>query len=306
MFARDPGAANHIVAAAAVLAGGLQSNPLVAMFAGFNGIAPNEVSVGGQGPALSVFSAASLDSQPAQIGNVDDASQLLANSGASLLVTGTGDIDDIATRSLWVAARQQNIPSVALLDSADNCEVRFNLDDGQRPDRVVAPNAAAVSRLAELGFADADVVLIDNLHHARLRQTVMAGRAPMRSQWGADADTHVILFVSENASEAREMGRVVAFDEFELLERLIAESTDAFRVGQTQAVIVVRPHPRDRAGKYERFCRASDPRVIVSAAGSPVEAISGADLVAGMRSALLDEAQILGRPVRRLLDQVSV
>ncbi len=101
------------------------------------------------------------------------------------------------------------------------------------------------------------------------------------------------------------MGRSVDFDEFELLRGLVDDArirrASSPFCGDGEWVVVVRPHPRDVPGKYDSYRRVCDPRVIVTAAGTPAEALAGADLVAGMRSALLDEAQLLGRPVHRLI-----
>jgi hypothetical protein len=66
-------------------------------------------------------------------------------------------------------------------------------------------------------------------------------------------------------------------------------------------MVVIRPHPRDTLGKYDRYRRAAAPGVIVSDQGAPLEAILAADLVLGMDSALLFEARTLGRPALSLV-----
>lgn len=307
LFARDSGAANHVVAVTEVLASRLPGEPLLRLMTKLAGAVPNDLVTWGQGPALAVFAAAGLSASSAELTDAKSAVQRLAETKAHILITGTGDVDDVETRLLWGAARASSIPSMAMLDSPDNLEFRFNVAAGQRPDFVVAPDPVSAAKLRECGFANHDVVAIDNLHHARLRRLAPEGRERVRNAWGVGPDVRIVLFVSENAAEVMKMGRSVDFNEFALLEQLIGDVAARRAVGRLmpeggEIAIVVRPHPRDMPGKYDGYRRQSGPRVIVSAAGSPVEALVAADLVAGMRSAMLNEAQIFGRPVHRLLD----
>jgi hypothetical protein len=305
-FARDAGAANHVVAVVDLIAGRLDCPAVSALIAQLAGGAPRSTNVWGLGPALKVFASAGITAREESPRDIAAARSLLDEAGARLLVTGTGDVDDRTTPLFWVAASQQGIPSVAVLDSADNMQVRFDLAKGERPDRIVAPDSRAVARLHELGVLSSDIVLAENLHHARLAKLPPPERRTMRLAWDVNPDARVVLFASENAAEARAMGRSVDFDEFALLASLIDDiearrSVGPLTIKSEEVVIVVRPHPRDLPGKYDRYARAKEPRVVVSAAGTPGEAISGADLIVGMRSALLDEAHIIGRPVHRLV-----
>jgi hypothetical protein len=288
-----------------VFQGAMRCDQLSALFQDLAGPDPS-CSLYGAGPALTVFATAGRTVVEIGLGTADEAEQLILKNRGTCLLTGTGDIDDFATRLLWIAARRCKVPSVAALDSADNLDIRFDVARGVAPDHVVAPNASAAARLAGLGFSAAQILLVDNLHHARLAHGGMTGRDALRNVWGVGPGTAVVLFASENAAEAEAMGRTVDFDEFALLDRLVSEFAsgglaDRISSAGREVVIVVRPHPRDRAGKYDGYQRQEGPRIIVSAAGTPIEAASGADLVAGMRSALLDEAAIIGRAVYRLI-----
>jgi hypothetical protein len=68
--------------------------------------------------------------------------------------------------------------------------------------------------------------------------------------------------------------------------------------------VLVRPHPRDREGKYDATIarHSGPPRVVVSADGSPDAVLLAADLVTGMNSSLLYEALALGREAISLTD----
>jgi hypothetical protein len=305
LFARDPGAANHIVAMAEQLGGRLHNDALRDFVEQTAGSVPAAVVVWGEGPALPVFAAAGINAAPRNPPDIVAGVELLRQASPALVVTGTGDIDDVATRNFWQAARQLRVPSLALLDSALNLKLRFDRAHGIHPDRLVAPDSETLSGLVRIGFAPGDVLLVPNLHHARLAALAPPLREANRKIWSIRPEARVVLFVSENAAEARWMGRPFAIDEFALLESLIADVAARRPVGPlrcdaAETVIVVRPHPRDVPGKYDRYARAAAPRVIVSADGTPAEAAAGADLVVGMSSAFLDEARILGRPVHRL------
>jgi hypothetical protein len=305
LFARDPGAANHVVAVAELLGGRLHSDVLRDFIEQTAGGVPAAVVVWGEGPALTVFEAAGIDAAPQSPADIAAAVELLRQASPALLVTGTGDIDDAATRNFWQAARRLGVPSLALLDSARNLELRFNRAQGIHPDRVVAPDSETLSGLDRIGFAPGDVMLVPNLHHARLATLSPPLRETNRKIWNIGPDARVVLFVSENAAEARRMGRPFPINEFALLDGLIADVAASRPIGPmrcdaAETVIVVRPHPRDVPGKYERYTGTAAPRVIISADGTPTEAAAGADLVVGMSSAFLDEASILGRPVHRL------
>jgi hypothetical protein len=307
-FARDAGAANQVIAIVDLLAGHIECPALLALIGRLAGEMPRAAAIFGAGPALDVFAAAGASACEFNPADAAAAARFLDEQRAQILVTGTGDVDDRATPALWIAASRLGIPSIAALDSADNIQFRFNPSKGELPGWFVAPDARSADGLLCMGIASSNIVCVNNLHHARLAQAPRPQRVNIRRNWDVTAAARVVLFVSENAAEARAMGRPVDFDEFSLLSGLI-ESIGArrpigsWRYDKTndEIVVVVRPHPRDLPGKYDSYARPSGPRVIVSGSGTPAEAVTGADLVVGMRSALLDEAHILGRPVHRLI-----
>lgn len=308
LFARDAGAANQVVAIADLLAGRIECPALHALIERVAGGIPRDIAVWGFGPAMDVFTASGAGAREYNPPDAASAAAFLRKARAQILVTGTGDIDDRATPLFWVTASKLGIPSIAALDSADNIRLRFDPAKGERPEWFVISDARSFVSLKEIGIAPFNILCVENLHHVRLARLPRPGRAAVRRSWSVSADARVVLFASENGMEARAMGREVDFDEFALLASLIKNISTRRSIGSWRSenvneelVIVVRPHPRDLPGKYDRYARASDPRVIISASGTPAEAVVGADLVVGMRSALLDEARILGRPVHRMI-----
>ena len=106
--------------------------------------------------------------------------------------------------------------------------------------------------------------------------------------------------------EMAALGRPAPYDEVETLDRLLTSIECGEVIGGIEAetrptLVVVRPHPRDIADKFDAVIANRKARVIVSAAGTPSEAIMAADLSAGMYSMLLREAKALGRPVVSLV-----
>jgi hypothetical protein len=166
---------------------------------------------------------------------------------------------------------------------------------------------AFAARLVRAGHARDGLRVIGDLHHAKLRRDAAewtADRiAALRRDFGAEAGDFVVLFASECVREMQAFGYVAPYDEFEVLEKLISllsrgELPDGRHVDLDRLVLVIRPHPRDAAGKYDALAaRVRSPRTIVSAAGRPEGAVIAADLVAGMCSSLLFEAAELQRPV---------
>ena len=146
------------------------------------------------------------------------------------------------------------------------------------------------------------------LHLDRVRRLGrFAAYADLRNAWGSGG-RRIILFASECGSEMRLVGRAVPYDEFKALDSLL----DAVKRGlplcgqvfaASDTTIVIRPHPRDRVGKYDQFtiAAANGPEIRVSDAGAPEQAVLAADLVVGMDSQLLREAEALGRPAFSLL-----
>lgn len=125
---------------------------------------------------------------------------------------------------------------------------------------------------------------------------------------GARDGERIVLFASECGAEMAEWGLDVAHDEFACLDRLIrlmrrgAADLGPVRIVGDCALVVIRPHPKDRPGKYDAYAQAGPaPRVLVDAGGDGIEAVLTADAVVGMDSSLLYEAEALGKPAISLL-----
>lgn len=321
LFSRDPGATNHLVAFRELVEGGRERDFVDHGFAeawtALGLIEGTETKIGTFAKAFAhaVWNAAGAAPEdwgalvpdaladPQRNAAID---RLLQSREITGLVTGADDVDESDTVRLWRAARAARLPVVVLLDHTNNLDLRFSDTDGSLfvPDLVYALNQDSLDELRAVGLPESCLRIARNLHHARLKRLAGAERTAasrLRESWTEADNERVVLFASENTAEMAALRKTGGWDEFGVLERLVADIASGRSVGPLApdagpVVVVVRPHPRDTAGKYDRFQRAADPRVIVSGDGTPAQAAQAADVVVGMDSALLYEARLLGTP----------
>lgn len=305
-FSRDPGATNQLVAVHAQLASGGPDAVLAALCARTRGMG---FAVHGKPPGDAVWRRAGIEPVPWD-GGIDDQGldALLSKLDVALVVTGTSDVDEPTDRRLWRAAARRGIESHVFLDHPANLARRFLEDTGVAtlPDHVYVPGREYMAPLAALGMPRAAMTVAGDLHLARLARgahgDAAAARDALRGAWGAAGNDVVVLYASECNAEMAAAGRPGSSDEFATLDRLIALVRGRLPVAGVATspettLVVVRPHPRDRAGKYDAWRGTRDPRLVVSAQGAPLEALCAADAIAGMDSTLLREAAALRRPV---------
>ena len=243
-----------------------------------------------------------------------EADDLLRAVSAGMVLTGTSDVDDPGDRLLWQAARERGIASHAVLDQKVNLAARFRTSKGATiaPDWVYVRDADYAAELAETGIGPRQIRVIGDVamrwmqrrHQALTNDDAIA----LRAAWKVPPDTPVILFVSECGREMAVAGRIAAYDEVAVLEgflqRLDRNDRDLAVPGRNgqRPHVVIRPHPRDGAGKYAGFKsqRPSGVTLCVSTTGEPEAALKAADLVVGMNSSLLHEARALGVPALSL------
>jgi hypothetical protein len=328
LFSRDPGAANQMLALYEVVCGTrtlerVQGKSALHEFvSGLPSRKAGDVIVCVKDFAGPVWRAAGVEpvdwhqvvpEQADRARNCDLIAAMLRDRNVSQVVTGVGDFDDGTNQDIWTGARHAGVPSAACMDN-DEVEFRFEGARGNLvfPDRIFAVDEASRSKILALGAREVSVV--GNLHLARLQELANAntvggeaGRmAAVRREWGAPEGHLVVLFASEAWDEMKELGRPTPESEFGYLDALIQQIEAGRRFGTVavdpaRCLIVVRPHPRDRQGKYDGYVNGSRTvRLIVSRGSSSADAILAADVVAGMTSMLLKEAELLGKPVVRL------
>ncbi|WP_321391717.1 hypothetical protein [Emcibacter sp.] len=228
-----------------------------------------------------------------------------------LILTATSHVDDHSVQELWACAREMGIPSAAFLDSADHLSDRFVTSSGQQmfPDHIFVFDEGSVSELTGFGVASSKVHISGNLYADYLsgHNDPKAVRA-IKSTWGCQEGETVILFASDYISEIGLAGFEDKITEFECLDYLINRLANQkmFEGLSGPFRLVIRLHPKDTPGKYDDYPAKSGPglKILVSSEGLSQDAVCGADLVAGMRSALLREAEVFGIPALQLIPLV--
>jgi hypothetical protein len=311
VFSRDPGPTNQLVAVVEQLTEPPAANEpsgLVALRAATASVI-GRVQIASRGPGIDMWRESGREVSVWEGLDEHAAMELIVQCGAGAVLTGTSDVDEPADRALWRAARARAIASHVVLDHPANLAQRFRDADGTLvlPDWLYVTDDMFAERLAVAGVPRERIRLIGDLHHARLRRlaadVTAAEVREMREMWGASPATTVVMFVSECGREMVRAGRPTHYDEIEALERLFDELRrgklpDGGAIDPTSLLVIVRPHPRDAAGKYDGLIAARrTPRAVVSAQGSPHVALIASDLVVGMNSSLLYEALEIGRPV---------
>jgi len=311
IFSRDPGPTNLLIAVIEALAAAPASDEpagLAALRAAIGPAMDAGLTIATRAPGEASWREAGYAVKPWQGGGERAAEALLAAAAASAVLTGTSDVDESGDRAFWLAARKQGIVSHAALDHPANLELRFvNADGtGARPDWFYVPDESFAERLAAAIPRDR-IRTIGDLHHGRLRRLAAAQKTDavrrLRANWGAGTADFVVLFASECGREMASVGRPSPYDEMEMLGDLLrrlarGQCPGGGSLDSASTVVVVRPHPRDSAGKYASFVGVqAAPKVVVSAEASPPLALLAADLVVGMNSSLLYEAYEIGRPV---------
>lgn len=311
-FSRDPGATNQLVAVHELLCSTADSvMPAIEELRKCLMLSRDEMPqavIIGKKYALDVWRAAGIQAEDGSDAIPDE---LIKKRDIALVVTGTDDIDEPDTILLWQAAQQAGIPVAVFLDNLINLDTRFRTRDGAliTPDLVFALDHHSTASLAAAGIPENKLRTTENLHLRRLTRIAKhhkGARGKLRKIWQVDDATQVILFASENTTEMAAAGRPAPYDEHAVLKGLLDDLAQGKAVGEIKpdhgpVLVVIRPHPRDSAGKYDEYCRISDPAVLVSNVNTPLEAALAADLVVGMDTALLFEAHALGQPTLSLV-----
>jgi hypothetical protein len=315
VFSRDPGPTERLIAVVEALLAppaGNEAAGLTALRREYaNG--SGKIDIVARPPAIAMWQAAGFS--PVLWDGRDDAAaaHLLAATGAALVLTGTSDVDEPADRALWRAARAANIPSHAVLDQRVNLARRFDEPDGRvsYPDWIYVADENFAAAVSEIGVKLDHIRFLGDLHFERLTRRINALRdadlVQMRTVWGVLSGRKVILFVSEAVREMAAFGCPAPYDEIAELERLVqaleaATLSIAPGIPAGELCLVIRPHPRDREGKYDQYAGVRDSALVVtvSSAGELEAVIKTADFFVGMNSSLLHFAQATGKPALSL------
>lgn len=293
-YVEDPGAANWI-------------GPLV------KALPAEEVDLFARGAALAYLRDRGMD--PKELEPTVAADDLIRRCEPEVVVTGTSENLTSLGLDLIDAARIHGIPSAAPVDQAANAQHRFrgSGEDPRRhaPDLVLVADTETADALYRLGFADDAVVVTGNPHHNRVRAVATEldneGRDHVRARLFPDAkDRPVAMFLAEIGyvvnPEAERWNRELNFTGRDgsapRCARMLEEWLDALALLPQRPYVVLRLHPKNEADEFAAYAGEID---LVNEGGDPLPFVWAADLVTGMSSSLLEEAQIMGRPCLSIL-----
>lgn len=325
LFGRDPGGTNQVIA----LHETLRERTGKLLDSGFtvvdhylqNLLPPDDIDLLVLGKDTGIRQWEMAGVQAINVASMDDEalkwffgqSQLLA------VLTGTSDIDDRTDHRLWRISESMGIPSAAFLDHTTNLYSRFIGDDGvpQFPDRIFTLDQESCDYLVFKGVPRERLVVGGDLHLQRLKRlqrtaSMEKEKFDLRSIWGVRENDRVILFASECVQEMADLGRKSPYSEYLALDELICRLHSGKKISEFHScdlknvLIVIRPHPRDRDGKYSAYKSSDHLRIVISSNGGAISAILASDLVVGMNSTLLKEALALNVPTLSLLSGDSI
>jgi hypothetical protein len=232
-----------------------------------------------------------------------DPAAWVGSTGVDLLVTSTSvnGVDHERSFRRWAAAA--SVPSVAVLDFWTNYAARFRRS---REDRLLVPSVVAVMdeyarrEMTAAGFPPDQLVVTGQPAFDAIGLFRDGWDAPrrcqMREQLAADPDCRIVLFLSQPL--ATEMAGLdcsdgVAMDEREIL-RSVASALDTIASAEdVEILLAVRPHPRERL-RPEDLPALGRVRTVLAPGGDAWSMALAADLVVGIKTALLVEACLLG------------
>jgi hypothetical protein len=239
--------------------------------------------------------------------------EFVRTSRPSVVVVGTSEDPNTSAFSLVDAARAVGVPTVGVVDASMNAAFRFrglgNDPLGHAPDWLMVPDEPTAVAFCSLGFSGDRVRVVGNpardLARRRGREIREADRAA-----GVRTGPLRVVFVSElsdgldplqyKRSEAysltgrgrsRSRTAVVAEELLDACARLRCRSG-------IDVTLVLRLHPKQGRDDLGPLCDEFDE---VSAGGDPLKLVATADLVVGMSSMLLIQADDIGVPCLSVL-----
>lgn len=228
-----------------------------------------------------------------------------------LLVTGTSERPESSSLDFIDAAGRRGITSLAAIDMITNADRRFRgLSEDPLThiaDYVAVPDDATAAAYAELGVADARIIVCGHPHYdvvrARRADFERSDRKSYRASLlpNAAEDEMVVVLLAEgidrlNPAASRKSADYTLHGDGTSDDRttiVLQEVLDGFDALETRPYTVLRLHPGNGPDDYAPLHHRIDH---ISRGGDPLPLIWCTDLVIGMTTMLLVEAHLLGRP----------
>lgn len=250
---------------------------------------------------------------PAPLPPVGQPADDVMSSEAGLLILGTSENPESKGFDLTAVAKQNRIPSIAIIDAGVNSAYRFRGHGSQplahAPDWLLVPDEWTLSKYVELGFASERIAVVGHPNDDRLREILVEfqriGRDNIRTQIfpAVHPDRRVVTFLSEvstglapaqyqKSADYTLAGRGISNRRTEIVvEEVLGAIEHLVAEGLPRPYLVLRRHPKETAADLEYLVGNFDE---VSVGGDPLSLVFASDLAIGMSSMLLVEAHSLG------------
>lgn len=222
----------------------------------------------------------------------------------NLVVSGAGGArGDATNKILWRNARQNKVPSVAILDSWQYYEERFK-QNGKfiLPDKICVMDEFAKKEMLGKGFPSNSIVVTGQPYFETIaniyKKITKREREAVLKRLGVESSSYIITFVSEPIIEdrfSRGYTQVTIFEEVIKALRLIAQEHK-----KKNFTLILKRHPRDDRqilDKYISSCSLpSNIKLVIADDIVPQFLISASSVIIGMASMFLIESAVAGKP----------
>lgn len=287
-YSRDPGGTNCII-------------PVYQRLRGMKGM---EAVLWGKDFAIPKYREEDLKYQDVSDVEPKELFGLLKKFHPSVLVTGTS-YGDRTEQLLWKWAKELGVYSMAILDQWLSYRARFSDPNGRLvvPDKILVMDEFAKREMIAEGFDQRRILVTGQPHFEALRKKAKKITEADKKKIRKDLNIQTgitILFVSEPFSTASRFN--LGFTEHTILRDLV------FAIQQvepsTAINLLVKLHPKQKLESFRRLIRplpTTENIHLSLIADFPVlPLILVADIVIGMQSMVLIEANLLKKPVMSL------
>ena len=234
---------------------------------------------------------------------------LFARLRPAAVLVGTSEDPDGFGLSVIDEAKARHVPTIGFIDGPMSASHRFagHSDEPLRraPNYLAVPEEPTRASYVALGYPEDRVLACGHPHYDRVYReraaATAAGRARIRSDLVGDdaAAQRMIVFAAEISSglRAEDYLRSESYtlagwgDDDRRTHIVIQEFLDALAPYRDDVAAVLRLHPKDDPGEYDRY---RDAFVTFSQGGPALPLAVTADAVVGMTSMLLVESALLG------------
>ena len=243
------------------------------------------------GPAMGVLKNA-IGAPEATIPARKDLDRFLSSQQPAAIVTGTSANASLE-QDAWAAARELNIPSIAIIDAAMNYSARLRRSTGktERPDVICVVDAESRRQVETQIEFSGRIEIVGQPHLEHVRRNVDWHRHDR-------ARARQIVYFSEPIVAAPGERHPIGFEQFEVFGKALGGFAET--VGMS---LSVKPHPNEKIEQWQDWITHFDPPPQGSLSivtHDALELMRASDGVFGMCSMALVEASLAGLPTLAL------